>query len=135
MWNFLAIYFYLYIQWWSFPMSIFCRIFDFFNSCCSNSNQQGTRRYRISNLLIMLDRWFGFRKNRNPTAPYSYFKYKNKSVITFRYILTLFHYLDNHQQPLWQILRWLHHDHIELEPSFQHSSSFHLYIQRSLMCI
>ena len=133
--DFLAIYFYLNqkIQWRSFPMLTFWE-FSASNSCCSNLHQRETSRCRMSNLLIMLDRWFGFRESRIPTVPYSYWKYYNYTVITLEYTLTLIHYLDNHQQPLWLILRWLHHDHVELEPSFQHFSSFRLCIRRLLMC-
>ena len=120
-------------QWLSFPMLTFWE-FSASNSCYSISHQQETNRCHMSNSMIMWDRWFGFRESRIPTVPYSYCKYYNYTVITLTYTLTLFHYMDNHQQPLWLILRWLHHDHIGLEPSFQHFSSFRLCIRQLLMC-
>ena len=130
----LSIFIWIKFQWRSFPMLTFWE-FSASNSCCSILHQQETSRYRRSNLLIMLDRWFGFRESRIPTVPYSYWKYYNYTVITLEYTLTLIHYLDNHQQPLWLILRWLHNGHIELEPSFQYSSSFHFCIrQLSIWC-
>ena len=135
-WFFFVIYFYLNknsVKKFPLGFSFFVG-FSISHSCCSISHQQETSRFHIGNCMIMFVRWVRFPKTRNPITPSSCLKYLNYAKIMFRYELTILRYLGCHQQPLWSILRWLYHDHVELEPSCQHFSSFHLCILQLSKC-